>query len=560
MMHDVGTLQLTKLVNKLATIFNSPQQIELDGESTLSLSDVYTVANFNSPVLLTPNPSVLQRIKAVRSAMLEQIESGVPIYGVSSAYGGQAGRVLNEGGTTDRYKKAKQISQAIVHVDVSTGPEIPINIVRAAMLLRVNMLLPGYSSIRLELLETIAQLLNKGITPVVGFYGTLGASGDLAHNGRLASVLLHDPSAYVRTKNGEKTFASKALKANGIPKIDLEPKEGLALVNGDNFSSAAAVIQTLDAIQLMLVNLGSAAMMIQALQGSNRNFHPLLADVRPHEGQRFVADSLRKLLHQSQLVVDELNGPKRRKKHTIIQDSYSIRCLPQYLGPDWETLDSIWETIATNCNSVSDNPIWTTPETVLPGEKPYQWVSGGNFLAMYMADALDKLRKVLVHIVKQNDRHLARLINPHQNNNLPANLSDPAAISQCTFKGLQTQMGMYDVYATVLATPVSTAFGVHEEANQDLTSHAMTSALLNQEVLKLTRLSLATNLIASCQAVDLRGGPDQLSPTTEPIYKWIRARVPYVKKEQPLGQYVEAVAAELLDQKLISSLIAGITP
>lgn len=301
-------------------------------------------------------------------------------------------------------------------------------------------------------------------------------------------------------------------------------------------------------------------MMVQSLQGSNRNFHPLLADVRPHEGQRFVADSLRKLLHQSQLVVDELNGPKRRKKHTIIQDSYSIRCLPQYLGPNWETLETIWETIVTNCNSVSDNPIWTTPETALPGEKPYQWVSGGNFLAMYMADALDKLRKVLVHIVKQNDRHLARLINPHQNNNLPANLSDPAAISQCTFKGLQTQMGMYDVYATVLASPVSTAFGVHEEANQDLTSHAMTSALLNQEVLKLTRLSLATNLIATCQAVDLRGGPQFLSPTTKPIYKWIRKRVPYITQEQPLGQYVEAVAAELLDQKLISSIIAGITP
>lgn len=559
MINNVGTPSLSDLVQELARLFQPTESVSLDGLTSLKMAEIYSVANSESKVALNPDSSVKDRSNAVRSSMLDQISTGVPIYGVSSAYGGQAGRVLNEGDVDIRYKQAKKISQSILHVDVSTGPIIPIKIVRAAMLIRVNMLLPGYSSIRLEILEKITQLLNAEITPIVGFYGTLGASGDLAHNGRLVSMLLHDSNTLVILKNGNKTTADKALNKYGISKIDLEPKEGLALVNGDNFSSAASVIQTIEAGQLMLLNLGTAAMMIQALQASNRNFHPLLAEVRPHEGQKFVADSLRKLIERSKLVVDELKGPKRRQKHAIIQDSYSIRCLPQYLGPNWETLESIWNTIIINCNSVSDNPLWTTPETVTAGEKPYQWVSGGNFLAMYMADALDKLRKILVHIVKQNDRHLARLINPHQNNNLPANLSDPKAISQCTFKGIQTQMGMYDVYATILATPVSTAFGVHEEANQDLTSHAMTSALLNEEVLKLTRYALATNLIASCQAIDLRGGPINLSPATKPIYDWVRKRVPYVVHEQPLGHYVEKISAELHDPKLISIIITGIT-
>ena len=175
-------------LDDLKHIFKTKQTITLDGTSNLSLPDIYAVAHSDTKVVIKPEKKILERIEAVRAAMMLQIDSGVPIYGVSSAYGGQAGRVLNQGDTKDRYHQAKKISEAIVHVDVSTGPAIPVNIVRAAMLIRINMLLPGYSAIRLELLDKIAQLLNSHLTPVVGFYGTLGASGDLAHNGRLVSV------------------------------------------------------------------------------------------------------------------------------------------------------------------------------------------------------------------------------------------------------------------------------------------------------------------------------------------------------------------------------------
>lgn len=554
-MKQTNLPDLKWLVSELVPSITKKTTITLRGNAHLTLSDIAALDSKTTQIQIHPTAEVQKRINKIRKAMLSQVEQGVPIYGVSSAYGGQAGRVLNKGAKQQRYTQAKKMSQAIVHVDVSTGPSIPTRIVRAAMLIRINMLLPGYSAIRLEVLNALASLLNHRLTPVVGFFGTLGASGDLAHNGRVLSTLLHDPSAMVEKPSGELAPANLALTEENIEKIALEPKEGLALVNGDNFSSAAASVQVIETTQLMLINLLTSALMIQALKGSNRNFHPLLSAVRPHRGQTFVAQSLLNLLKQSRLVVDELKGPKKRKKDAIIQDGYSIRCLPQYLGPDWETVEAVWNTVNVNINGVSDNPLWTTPETVTRNEKAYQWVSGGNFLAMYMADSLDKIRKVLVHIVKQNDRHLSRLINPHQNNNLPANISDPSSISQCTFKGLQTQMGMYDVYATILAAPVSTAFGVHEELNQDLTSHAMTSALMNQEVLKLTRYSLASNLIAACQAIELRGGPQLLSPATRPAFEWIRNRVPYITTEQPLGHFIEKVAQELTDPKLLLPII-----
>ena len=175
---------------------------------------------------------------------------------------------------------------------------------------------------------------------------------------------------------------------------------------------------------------------------------------------------------------------------------------------------------------------------------------------MHMSDAMDKLRKIGIHIVKQNDRHLARMIHPGTNNNLPANLSDQSDISQCTFKGLQTQMGMYEVYATILGTPVSTAFGIHEENNQDLTSHGMTSAIMTLKVLQLSKYAMATNFIATTQAIDLRGGPELLSPATLPLYQWVRKYVPYIKCAQPLGHYVEKIASQLVDNpELIQNYI-----
>jgi len=208
-------------------------------------------------------------------------------------------------------------------------------------------------------------------------------------------------------------------------------------------------------------------------------------------------------------------------------------------------LESIRSTIAININSVSDNPLWTDAATAAAGELPEQWVSGGNFLAMHMAEALDAMRKTMVRLVKLNDRHVARMVHSTLNNGLPPNLSPKDSISRCVFKGLQTQMGMFDVYATTLAAPVTTNFGTHEELNQDITSHALTSYLIGIELTKVLGLAQASTLLAACQAVDLRGGPAELSESTRPLYEWVRCRSPFVRFEQPLGADIELVASEL---------------
>jgi phenylalanine ammonia-lyase len=534
-------------------------EVGVSGELNLTIPDVINVAKRGSKVSLSLSDKAKKKIDRVHKEMLAQVEEGIPIYGVNAAYGARVGLLVNEGSASEKLKKSKKLSESIIHVDVSTGPSIEKEIVRAAILLRINTLLAGHSAVRLETIGLLVKLLNLDITPVIGQYGSLGASGDLAMNGRVLATLLQNDDVKVIGKNGRVRRAKYYLKKMGLERLELDPKEGLGLTNGDNFSTATALISTYEVFMLMLVNTAAAALTIQALKGSVRNYHKLISDVRPHKGQQFSSALLRYMLEGSKLAYQDLKRPMMAEAGQNIQDPYSIRCLPQYQGPDWEALSNLWDVLKINMNSISDNPLWTTPENVYEDEKPYQWVSGGNFLAMHMVELIDRLRKVLTHVVKQNDRHLARLVHPQFNNGLPPNLSDRKAISKTTFKGLQNQMGMYEVYSTVLSVPVSTAFGSHEEFNQDITSHAFTSGIIARELIRVAKYSVATNLIAASQAIDLRGGGKLLSPYTRQFYRWVRGRVPYVEKEQALGSYVEKVSEELLSDELIKLSTTGIS-
>ncbi len=521
-------------------------QIIIDGAKQTSIPEIVAVGRDKTPVSINLDPHVASQNNEIISQIKKQIENGQAIYGVTGSYGGQSARVLNQGAKESRINQARDISNAIVHIDVSTGNAIPTEIVRSAMFVRVNMLASGYSGIRSEILQSVINLLNKSLTPIVGEYGSVGASGDLAQNGRIISTLLQHPTAKLTNNRGRVITSTELQDKYGISPITLAPKEGLALANGDNFSTAAAAFALYDLSCLFVINLLISSLTIQALHGKVRSFHPFLSNVRPHAGQKYVSAILRNSLLGSQLSQQDLLKHQHQNGDET-QDPYSLRCLPQYFGPSWERLSQAWETVTINANSVSDNPLWTTNEHVFENEEPYQWVSGGNFLAMHMADTLDALRKVGTLIVKQNDRHLSRLVNPKFSRGLPANLSSPHAVTQCTFKGLQTQMGMLEVYATALSVPINTMFGVHEEHNQDITSQAPASAIMTREVIKLAKLSIATNAMAAAQAVDLRGGPHLLSPQTQPVYELIRKIVPFIKVEQPLGQYVEELSNKLFD-------------
>ncbi len=583
--------------------------ITLTGKPVLDIQDILNIAQNRAEIMLDLSTESKQAIKACYDCMIEQVKDGMPIYGTNSSFGEQANRLRINHHAEARIESAKEISESILFTDVSVGPPLPNEMVRAAMLIRTNMLLQGVSAVKQQDIEVFITLLNKNITPVVGSYGSLGASGDLAQNCRILSTAMHkdhvkvnaplpdDPE--VKIRNGKETL----LKHN-IKPLQLDPKAGLGMVNGDNFSTAAAILLFKDVSELMLLNILIAALMVQVLRGTSRSFHPLLARVRRHPGQRLAADLFRELLKDSELVYDELgkkisslkqipdnasNSDKSKIKYDkSIQDAYSLRCLSQFLAPDLEILGHIKETLEINANGVSDNPLWVKDLSHLSTDSdPYDfdeedidsWVSGGNFLGMHMAESIDQMRKIITRLVKLNDRHLARLVNTHKNAGLPPNLSHwNSSVSGCTFKGLQIQMGMMEVYTTALATPITTTFGLHEENNQDVTAHGLTSWLLASENIRLARYAAATNLIAAVQAVDLRyldhnetfeskNPRDLLSPETRHCYDFVRDTLkntkgintnglPLIDKDQPMSHFLEEIYERLCDSDSLHELIA----
>lgn len=551
MSKDTQTNSCVARVRKLRSDINS---CTLDGEH-LSIPQIIASGRDQIAVEFTNDSTVLELIEHSYQAMMADIKSGRPVYGSNSAFGGQADRVLNQGNEAKRLETARSISEGLVFLDITVGPELPRQIVRSAMVIRLNMLLKGVSGIRLSTLEKIQSLLNHDLIPVVHQYGGIGASGDLAHNQRIVSAARGLPGAILTNRQGIRKSAKECLEEYNLEPLQLDPKEGLALVNGDNFSTAVATHVYATVSEYYLIAAVVGAMTIEALQGSDRSFHPLLSRVRPHQGQKEVADIYRYLLKGSQLAHQELTGHKTREPGVKVQDGYSLRCIPQFEGVMLEMLTHANEVITINSNSTSDNPVWVPEADATEGETPWQWVSGGNFLAMHMAEILDQLRKVTTQLIKRNDRHLARLIDQHENNGLPANLADPSSVTHCAFKGVQIQSGMFDVYSMILAQPVTTLFGTHEERNQDVTSHALTSGIMALTNVDLLAYSLAMNLLAVVQAIDLRGGKSKLSPKTQPVYDWVRSLSPYVDSDRPLASEIEVVAQAIRSGNCISQLL-----
>lgn len=536
-----------------------PQQVTITGE-TLTLAEIIGVSRNIASVNFTTDPQILQRIKDCYDHMMSDIKNGVPVYGCNTGFGGRAAHIVNKGTPEERIELSRKISEGIAHVDISVGPLFSKDIVRGAMLIRINMLMRGVSGIKIDDLDIYRQMLNQSITPQVNQYGGIGASGDLAHNGRILSAARQLPAVKVWDRTGETREAKDILQEYGIPALQLDPKAGLAFVNGDNFSTSLASHLAFDTLELFLIHMVIGAMMIEVLKGSDRCFHPLLGGVRAHEGQEEVASFYRYLLSESKLAYQEMKGHEIRPDGIKVQDGYSIRCLSQYHAVNVEKIKSVLRTIEINANSVSDNPLWVSPEFVTEGEEAWHWVTGGNFIASHMVEAMDGLRKTLTQIVKLNDRHLARLVSPHENNGLPPNLSTENAITQCAFKGVQIQSGMFDVYSSLLSIPVSTFFGVHEEANQDITSHALTSGILGIENLRIARYSTAQNLLAVVQAVDLRGGKELLSPKTRPLYEFVRNLTNFLDEERPLNNDINTLYESLIKGEIGNLIRKEILP
>jgi phenylalanine ammonia-lyase len=484
------------------------------GERSLTIEDVVRVAREHAEIRVTAEART--RIANGRARLDELLARGERIYGVNTGVGGNVGISLAP-------EQMELLQHNLVrHLSCATGAPLPSDVVRAATLLRVATFLSGASAVRNELVDALSGLLNRGVTPVVPRYGSVGASGDLMPSAYIGRVLVGMGEAEFQ---GRRLPAIEALEAAGLRPMRFAPKESLALMNGTTVMTAVAALVWVDAFRVLRALLGAVALSIEAMQAPDMPFHPWVHELKGHPGQIAVAAHLRQLLEGS-TYTQPSSG----------QTCYSLRCAPQGLGQVWEALEDSRAVIEREINSANDNPL-IHPETGA-------MYKAGNFYGGHIARLLDTWKIDFAAMANWGNALMALLVDDRFSAGLPANLTPEPGVN-CGFKGMQLSVTSLACAVRQMAGPSSIHSLPTEQHNQDVVSLGMHAAVTAMDALECVRNETAMLLLASTQAVDLRGGPSKLGRGCRRIYGEVRQVARFQDKDRPMEHEVAAVAAKI---------------
>jgi len=488
------------------------QLLVLDG-NTLSIEQVVAIAREHQQIILSKE--AISNIQRSRQLVEEMIADKKVVYGITTGFG-KFSDVVIPADDVSRLQENLIMSHAC-----GMGEPYPTEVVRAMMALRINALVKGFSGIRLDTLQLLIDMCNRGVHPIIPQQGSLGASGDLAPLAHMVLVMLGKGSA---EHEGKVMSGKEALEAAGLQPIQLAAKEGLALINGTQAMTALLCLALHDARVAMESAEVIAAMTIEALRGIPKAFDPQLHQVRPHPGQQ---ESARKLLAH-------LHGSERTtaQGEIRVQDPYSLRCIPQVHGATRDTLEYVWQTVTRECNSVTDNPVLFT-ET---GDV----ISGGNFHGQPMALVADFLAIALSELANISERRIERLVNP-QLSGLPGFLTGKGGLNS-GFMITQYVAASIVSENKVLCHPASVD-SIPSSANQeDHVSMGTTAARKLRTVIDNVFKVLGIEYLAATQAIDFTQG--KLGAGTQKAYEKLRSVVPHLEEDREM--HIDMAKAEAL--------------
>src|SRR6266516_390534 len=418
------------------------------------------------------------------------------------------------------------------------GEPYPDEIVRAAMLLRANALAKGNSGARIETVELLVELLNRGVLPYVPSRGSVGASGALAPLAHLALPLVGEGEAIV---DGERVASVDALARVGLEPLRLQAKEGLSLVNGTQFMAAFAALGLVRARRLAKAADIACAVSLEALQGSRASFLPQVHALRPLRGQQDSAANVLALLEGSAINESHRWCDK-------VQDAYSLRCAPQVHGAARDLLDYVEYTISVELNSATDNPLVLVEDDLL--------VSNGNFHGQPVAFALDALAIALAELANISERRLERLVNPSLSDGLPPFLTNDGGLNS-GFMIPQYVAASLVSENKVLCHPASVDSIPTSAGQEDHVSMGNAAGLKAWQVVANSERALAIELLAGAQAVEFLA-PLEPGHGVRATHAFVRSLSPRLGDDRSLSRDIELVAGVICDGSLVSAVEAEV--
>ncbi|MBH0008453.1 histidine ammonia-lyase [Salinibacterium sp. SWN1162] len=507
----------------------TPQPVSL-GVGPVSIAEVVAVARHHARVSISTEAiAEIETSRAVIEALANDVR---PHYGVSTGFGALATKHI-------ALEQRVQLQRSLVRSHAaSSGAEIDAEVVRATMLLRLSTMTTGRTGVRPVVAETYAALLNADITPIVGEYGSLGCSGDLAPLAHCALAVMGEGDVRVA---GELMPASAALKAAGIEPVVLHEKEGLALINGTDGMLGMLSMAITDLSALLTTADLSAALSVEGLAGTDSVFAEDLHALRPHPGQQVSAGNMRAVLRDSgTIAAHTTNG------FTRVQDAYSLRCAPQVHGAARDTVDHTRRVAERELQSAIDNPVVT-----LDGRLE----SNGNFHGAPVGYALDFLAIVAADVASMSERRTDRFLDSNRNGGLNAFLAaDPGVdsghmIAQYTQAGIVSELKRLAAPASVDSIPTSAM-------QEDHVSMGWSAGLkLRRSIDGLSRV-LAIELLTSARGIEMRG--EKPSPVSAAVITAMRERVPGAGPDRYLAPDI-AASVELVQSGALVSAARSVT-
>ncbi|MFW5946524.1 MAG: histidine ammonia-lyase [Candidatus Natronoplasma sp.] len=493
--------------------------IDIDGKN-LSINDVYEVSRFHEKVELAE--IYKEKVKRSRKVVEDKLEGDEDVYGINTGFGDLANVKIDKG-------KTEELQKNLIRSHASgVGEPLDEDVVRAAMLLRANTLVKGYSGIRLKVIENLIEMLNRGVHPVIPCQGSVGASGDLAPLAHMSLVLMGEGEAFY---DGERLSGGEALDRAGLDPIELKAKEGLALVNGTQVMTAIGAIALHDGKRLLKAAQIASAMSLEALKGTDAVFDSRIHEIRPHPGQIECAKNLRKITSDSEIIESHKDCEK-------VQDPYTLRCMPQVYGATKDALGYVEKILGIEMNSATDNPL------VFPNGDV---ISGGNFHGQPVALALDFLASAVAEIGDISERTTDKLMYEEESG-LPRfltreeGLNSGFMIAQYTAASLVSENKVLTHPASVDSIPTSAG-------QEDHVSMGSISARQAKEVLENVENVVAIELMSAAQGLEYHD--EKPGKGVRAAYDCVREHIEPLEKDRSLSQDIGKIKGLIKNGEII---------